>query len=52
MSNSCQGRVLSVECTDECKCREFWGNIGYDSVETDNDEVEVGNENDNADGID
>ena len=48
-TNSCQYRVLSVECTDVCKCRGLCGNIIYDSVESDNDEVEEDNENDNAD---
>ena len=48
-TNSCQCRVLSVECTDVCKCWGLCGNIIYDSVESDNDEVEEDNENDNAD---
>ena len=47
-TNSCQYRVFSMECTDVCKCRGLCGNI-YDSVESDNDEVEEDNENDNAD---
>ena len=42
-------RLLSMECTDVCKCRGLCGNIIYDSVESDNDEVEEDNENDNAD---
>ena len=47
-TNSCQCRVLSVECTDVCKCWGLCGNI-YDSVKSDNDEAEEDNENDNAD---
>ena len=39
-----------MECTDVCKCRGLCGNTVYDSVESDNDEVEEDNENDNADG--
>ena len=38
-----------MKCTNVCKCRGLCGNIIYDSVESDNDEVEEGNENDNAD---
>ena len=48
-TNSYQCRVLSVECTDVCKCWGLCGNIIYDSVESDIDEVEEDNENDNAD---
>ena len=42
-------RLLSMECTDVCKCRGLCGNIIYDSVESDDDEVERDNENDDAD---
>ena len=48
-TNSCQCRVLSMECTDVWKCQGFCGNIIYDSVKSDDDEVEEDNENDNAD---
>ena len=48
-ANSCQCRVLSMEWTDVCKCRGLCGNIIYDSVESDSDEVEEDNENNNAD---
>ena len=48
-TNSCQYRVLSMEYTFVCKCRGLWGDIIYDSVKSDDDEVEEDNENDNAD---
>ena len=41
--------TVEIERTDVCKCRELRGNIIYDSVESDNDEVEKKNENYNAD---
>ena len=41
--------TVEIEPTDVCKCRELCGNIIYDSVESDNDEVEKENENYNAD---
>ena len=47
-TNSCQCRVLSMECTDVCKYRGLCGNIIYESVASDNDEVEEDNENNNA----
>ena len=46
--NSRQCRVLSMECTDVCKCQGLCRNIIYDSVERNNDEVEEDNENFNA----
>ena len=41
--------ILSMECTDVCKCRGLCGKIIYDSVSSDNNDVEEDNENDNAD---
>ena len=49
-TNSYQCRVLSMECTDVCKCRVLCGKIIYDSVSSDNNEVEEDDEDDNADG--
>ena len=37
-----------MECTDVCKYLGLCGNIIYESVESDNDEVEEDNENNNA----
>ena len=37
-----------MECADACKCWGLCGNIIYDSVKSDRDEVEEDNENDNA----
>ena len=37
--------------TDVRKFRGLWGNIIYDSAESDDDEVEEDNENDNPDNV-
>ena len=42
-------RLLSMECTDVCKCRGLCVNIIYDSVKSDDDQVEKDNKNDDAD---
>ena len=48
-TTSCQCRVLSMGYNDVYKCQGLCENIVYDSVESDNDDVEEENENDNAD---
>ena len=48
-TNFCQYNVLSMECTDVCKCRGLCGSIDCYSVESNNDEDEEDHGNNNAD---